>query len=237
MTRRVLLKLSGEALGGESGGGLNAEAFSQIAQNVLDGSRAGVQIGIVVGGGNLCRGGALQLPGLSRTDADTAGMLATVMNGILLGAALRELGAAAEVFSPWPTGGSTALFSAPQVRDRLSAGVIAVLAGGTGHPFFTTDTCASLRALELDCDELLKATQVDGVYSADPKIDRTATRLSTVTFTEVLEQKLQVMDATAVALCREHQLPIRVFSVVDPGALTSAIEGADVGTVVIPDAL
>jgi len=130
MTRRVLLKLSGEALGGESGGGLNAEAFSQIAQNVLDGSRAGVQIGIVVGGGNLCRGGALQLPGLSRTDADTAGMLATVMNGILLGAALRELGAAAEVFSPWPTGGSTALFSAPQVRDRLSAGVIAVFGRG-----------------------------------------------------------------------------------------------------------
>ncbi len=236
MTRRVLLKLSGEALGGDSGIGLDADSFGQIAGCVLEGSRAGVQIGIVTGGGNLCRGGGLQLPGLTRTDADTAGMLATVMNGILLGAAIRELGASTEVFSPWPTGGSTSIFSARQVRDRLSAGVIVILAGGTGHPFFTTDTCASLRALELDCDELLKATQVDGVYSADPKEDRTATRLSTVTFTEVLERKLQVMDATAVALCREYQLPIRVFSVAAPGALSSAIQGTDVGTVVVPDA-
>jgi uridylate kinase len=235
VSRRVLLKLSGDALGSSEGGGLDPEAFSSVASTLAPVVADGVEIAVVVGGGNLARGRALVAPWLPRTTADTAGMLATVMNGVVLAAALRDAGADAEVFTPWPTGGETHLFSARRGRDHLSGGGIAVLAGGTGNPFFTTDTGAALRALELDCDELLKGTRVDGIYTADPETDPNAERLPTIGFTEVLLRGLQVMDATAVALCREHGLPIRVFCCTDDEVLGAALRGEDVGTVVRPE--
>ena len=168
MSRRVLLKLSGEVLGGETGQGLDPESFTAVASMLAPISASGVQVAVVVGGGNLCRGGGLEVPGLPATTAHTAGMLATVMNGLLLNAALRRAGASSEVYTPWPTGGETTLFSAREARALLASGGIAILAGGTGNPFFTTDTCAALRALELECSEVLKATKVDGIYTADP---------------------------------------------------------------------
>ncbi len=235
MTRRVLLKLSGNALGNAEGGGLDPEAFASAASTLAPIVAAGIQIAVVVGGGNLARGRALGATWLPRATADTAGMLATVMNGLLLGAALRAAGCKAEVFTPWPTGGETTPFSAVRARECLDSGGVAVLAGGTGNPYFTTDTCAALRALELDCDELLKGTRVDGIYTADPESDPGAQRLATISFSEVLGRGLEVMDATAVALCREHELPIRVFRGTDPETLRAALRGEDVGTVVRPE--
>ena len=236
MSRRVLLKLSGEVLGGEAGAGLATEAFTAVSSTVATAVRdEGLELAIVLGGGNLCRGGALSAPGLPRPTADTAGMLATVMNGLLLNASLRNAGVDSDVFTPWPTGGESTLYSARQVRDHLSAGGVAVLAGGTGSPFFTTDTTAALRGLELECSEVLKATKVDGVYTADPKTDPQAQLIRTVSFTEVLEKDLRVMDAAAVALCREHGLPIRVCSMVDEADFLAGLRGEDVGTLVSPD--
>ena len=161
-------------------------------------------------------------------------MLATVMNGLLLNASLRGVGLDSEVYTPWPTGGETAPFAARDVRAHLDRGGVAVLAGGTGCPFFTTDTTAALRALELGCDELLKGTKVDGVYTADPAHDPKAKRLDRITFTEVLERGLEVMDGAAVALCREHALPIRVFSMVEESDFRGALRGDEIGTLVHP---
>lgn len=235
MSRRVLLKLSGEVLGGEAGSGLDPGSFTAVASTVAPAVRAGVEVAIVIGGGNLCRGGALDAPAVPRTTADTAGMLATVMNGLLLNASFAAAGLHSEVYSPWPTGGETAPYSSRAVRQHLSGGGVAVLAGGTGSPFFTTDTTAALRALELDCQEVLKGTKVDGVYSADPARDPSAVRFDRVSFTEVLERGLGVMDAAAVALCREHGLPIRVFSMIEDGGLRGALLGEAVGTLVEPE--
>ena len=232
MSRRVLLKLSGEVLGGETGQGLDPESFTAVASMLAPISASGVQVAVVVGGGNLCRGGGLEVPGLPATTAHTAGMLATVMNGLLLNAALRRAGASSEVYTPWPTGGETTLFSAREARALLASGGIAILAGGTWNPFFTTDTCAALRALELECSEVLKATKVDGIYTADPQKDPSAQRISRISFSEVLEKGLEVMDAAAVALCREHRMPIRVFSMTDKKTVERALCGEDVGTVV-----
>ena len=232
MSRRVLLKLSGEVLGGETGSGLDPEAFTAVASTVAPVVGAGVGVALVIGGGNLCRGGGLNAPFVARTTADTAGMLATVMNGLLLNAAFRAEGVRTEVYSPWPTGGETTPYAARAVREHLEGGAVAVLAGGTGNPFFTTDTTAALRALELGCDELLKGTKVDGIYTADPKTDPSATRIDRITFTEVLERGLEVMDGAAVALCREHALPIRVFSMVEESDFRGALRGDDIGTVV-----
>jgi uridylate kinase len=235
VSRRVLLKLSGEVLGGEAGSGLDPGSFTAVASTVAPAVRAGVEVAIVIGGGNLCRGGALDAPAVPRTTADTAGMLATVMNGLLLNASFAAAGLQSEVYSPWPTGGETAPYSARAVRQHLSGAGVAVLAGGTGSPFFTTDTTAALRALELDCEEVLKGTKVDGVYSADPARDPSAVRFDRVSFTEVLERGLGVMDAAAVALCREHGLPIRVFSMIEEGGLRGALLGEAVGTLVEPE--
>lgn len=235
MQRRVLLKLSGEAFGGDAGAGLDPAGFEAAVDALLPAIGDGVEIAVVVGGGNLARGRALRADWLPRPTADAAGMLATVMNGMLLGAAFRSRGHAAEVFTPWPTGGQTRLFSAREALDHLDGGGVAILAGGTGNPFFSTDTCAALRALELGCDEVLKGTRVDGVYSADPETDPKAVRYDRISYTEVLERGLEVMDGAAVALCREHRMPIRVFHMEAPGALAAALRGEPVGTVVHPD--
>jgi len=230
----VLLKLSGDALGSGPAGGLDAKACASVAAILAPVAADRVELALVVGGGNVLRGRELTAPWLARTTADAAGMLATVMNGLVLAAALRDAGARAEVFTPWPTGGESHLFSARAARDLLASGGIAVLAGGTGNPFFTTDTAAALRALELECDELLKGTRVDGIYTADPETDPKATRIASIRYTEVLERGLEVMDAAAVALCREHRLPLRVFRGTDPATLRAALRGEDVGTVVRP---
>jgi uridylate kinase len=234
VARRVLLKLSGDALGAGPAGGLDAGACAAVAATLVPVAAQGVEIALVVGGGNLLRGRELSAPWLARTTADAAGMLATVMNGLVLAAAIRQAGAPAEVFAPWPTGGESQLFSARLARDILASGGIAVLAGGTGNPYFTTDTAAALRALELRCDELLKGTRVDGIYTADPETDPRAKRLPAIAYTEVLQRGLEVMDAAAVALCREHRLPLRVFRGTDPATLRAALRGEDVGTVVHP---
>jgi uridylate kinase len=234
VARRVLLKLSGDALAASPGGGLDAEACATVAETLAPVAAEGIGIAVVVGGGNVARGRALDAPWLPRTTADAAGMLATVMNGLLLTAALRHAGARAEVFAPWPTGGETRLFSAREARDLLSGGAVAVLAGGTGNPFFSTDTCAALRALELGADELLKGTRVEGIYTADPEKDPRAELVARISFTEVLRRGLAVMDAAAVALCREHGMPIRVFRGTHPEVLRAALRGEEVGTVVHP---
>jgi len=230
--RRVLLKLSGEALSGAEGFGLDAPVLGSICSQVAAVARSGVQIAIVVGGGNFFRGAAAATAGIERATADYIGMLATVMNGLVLQQGLQAEGIEARVQSaiPMPT------VSEPYVRQRalkhLDLGRVVVFAAGTGNPFFTTDTAASLRAVEIGADLMLKATKVDGVYDADPLANPGAKRYSAISYDEVLERRLGVMDATAIALCRENDLPLRVFAIHEPGSLQRVINGADEGTLV-----
>ncbi len=233
--KRILLKLSGEALMGPQGYGISPEVLGQIAVEVAEVARLGVEVAIVVGGGNIFRGISESAKGMDRASADYVGMLATVMNAVSLQDALEKQGVTTRVQSAIPM----SQLAEPYIRRRamrhLEKGRIVIFAAGTGNPFFTTDTAAALRAMEIGADILLKATKVDGVYDKDPRKHADARRYSTVTFTDALKQDLGVMDATAFALCRDNELPIMVFDMTHPGNIKRVIAGEQVGTTIVKD--
>jgi uridylate kinase len=232
--KRVVLKLSGEALMGRQTHGLDAGTLERIAADIARASAMGVEIAIVVGGGNFFRGIQGADKGIDRARADSIGMLATVMNGLALEHAIEKAGQPARALSAVPMPYVCQPYSRQAALNHLTKGRVVVLAGGTGNPFFTTDTGAALRAAELSADAVLKATQVDGVYSADPKKDPNATRYETLTQQEAIEKNLGVMDTAAFALARENAIPIIVFSIAEPGAISQALEGTGRATLVTP---
>ncbi|MDT3686675.1 MAG: UMP kinase [Pseudorhodoplanes sp.] len=230
--RRVIVKLSGEALSGAAGFGIDQPTLDRIAKDLIATTRLGVQVGVVVGGGNIFRGVEVSTRGVSRATGDSMGMLATVMNSLALEAAVSRGGCEARTLSAITMPDICESFSRQRALKHLREGRIAILAGGTGNPYFTTDTTAVLRAAELDCQAVLKATNVDGVYSADPKRDRNATRYERLTPQEAIEKSLKVMDGTAFALARETRMPIIVFSIGEPGAVEAVMRGKGRATIV-----
>ncbi|WP_127477325.1 UMP kinase [Sulfurivermis fontis] len=227
---RVLLKLSGEALMGKQGFGIDPEVAQRIAREIAAVVRAGVQVGVVIGGGNIFRGVSLASSGMDRAAADQIGMLATVINSLNMQGALEKEGLQVRVMSALPIPAVCEDFVRSKAIRHLEKGRLVIFAAGTGNPFFTTDSAASLRGIEINADLVLKATKVDGVYSADPVKDPSATRYGRLTYDEVLERKLEVMDATAIVLCRDHRMPLRVFNMNKPGALMNIMLGRDEGT-------
>lgn len=229
---RILLKLSGEALMGDDAYGINQSVVSKIVADVAEISRLGVEIGIVIGGGNIFRGMAGAASGMDRATADYMGMMATIMNAMALADAFRHAGVVARVQSAL----NVEQVVEPYIRGKairyLEEGKIVIFAAGTGNPFFTTDTAAALRGSEIGAEVVFKATKVDGIYSADPNKDKDAVRYASLTFDEAIGRNLQVMDATAFALCRDQKLPIKVFSLFKQGALMRAVRGEDEGTLV-----
>ena len=223
--RRVLLKLSGEALMGEAGYGIDMNVVGRIAQEIKHSIEAGAQIALVVGGGNIFRGLAGAAQGMDRANADYMGMLATVMNSLAMHNALERVGVPARVMSAIPMPSVCETFIRPKALHHLERGRVVIFAAGTGNPFFTTDTTAALRAVEMDCDAMAKATQVDGVYSADPKQDPKAQRYDHLTYDEVLTRNLKVMDGAAIALARDNDLPVIVFSIGEAGNLVRVLRG------------
>ncbi len=222
---RVLLKLSGEALMGNAGSGIDVTTVNRFAADIAAARAGGVQIAVVVGGGNIFRGMAAAASGLDRTTADHMGMLATVMNALALGGALQAQGCDTAVMSAIPMDSVCEPYAQRRAVAHLEAGRVVVLAAGTGNPFFTTDTAAVLRAVETGCEAVLKATQVDGIYSADPKLDASAERFDHLTYDEVLARDLKVMDAAAIAIARDNALPVVVFGVGGEGAISAAVAG------------
>ena len=230
--KRILLKLSGEALMGDDAYGINEEVVSRIVSEVAEISRLGVQVGVVIGGGNIFRGMKGAASGMDRATADYMGMLATVMNAMALADAMRRMDLEARVQSALRIDQVVEPYVRPKALQYLEEGKVVVFAAGTGNPFFTTDTAAALRGAEIGAEIVLKATKVDGVYSADPNKVPDATRYAKISFDEAIMRNLQVMDATAFALCRDQKLPIKVFSIVKPGALRRVVMGEDEGTLV-----
>ena len=232
MFKRVLLKLSGESLGGPSGEGISEEWMTRYAKEVACAVRGGFQVAIVVGGGNIFRGLSGAKKGFERCDADKMGMLATVINSLGLAMSIRAEGIRAEVFTATPMEPVANYYMRDKAVAVLEAGGVALIAGGTGNPFFTTDSGAALRALEIGADALLKGTRVDGVYTADPEKDPSATRYESLTFDKALADHLKVMDATAFALCEQGNMPIVVFDMNKEGNLGRLLAGDKVGTLV-----
>jgi len=230
--QRVLLKLSGEALQGEQGYGIAPQVLTAIAKELAEARGLGVQIGIVLGGGNIFRGVAGAAGGMDRAAADQIGMLATVINGLALQDALRREGVPVRVMSALEISGVVEPFIRSRALKHLEKGRVVIFGAGTGNPFFTTDTAAALRALEIKAQVLLKATQVDGVYDKDPRKDATARRFDTISYQEVLERGVKVMDAAAIALAKEAELPVMVFNMHVPGNILRALKGEKVGTLV-----
>jgi uridylate kinase len=230
--RRVLLKLSGEALMGSDSYGVNRETIERIVAEIADVVKLGVQMGIVIGGGNIFRGVAPGAAGMDRATADYMGMLATVMNALALQDAMRR----ANIVSRVQSALNIEKVAEPYIRGKairyLEEGKVVIFAAGTGNPFFTTDTAAALRGMEMNVDIVLKATKVDGVYTADPKLEPSAKRYSRVSFDEAIAKQLKIMDATAFTLCREQGLQIGVFSIFRAGALKRVVTGEDEGTLV-----
>lgn len=230
--RRVIVKVSGEALMGADAFGLHQPTIERIAGDLVSAHANGTQIGVVVGGGNFVRGVTVSGRGVARATGDAMGMLATVINGLALEAAICGAGAPARLFSAQTMPSICETYSRQRALKQLAQGRIVILAGGTGNPFFTTDTAAMLRAVELDCDAMLKGTNVDGVYTADPKHDRNAKRYERLSHDEAIKQDLKVMDAAAFALARENGMPIIVFSIREPGELVSVLNGKGRATIV-----
>jgi uridylate kinase len=230
--KRILLKFSGEALAGSAGFGYDPEVLLGVCRQVAQLAQQGTQVAIVVGGGNLFRGAASVGQGIHRATADQMGMLATMMNGLALRDTLNSLGVNVAVYSGLGVDGALPAFDAFAARQSLQDGKVVILPGGTGSPYFTTDTAAALRAAELSCELVLKATKVDGIYTADPKKDPAATRYVRLTYREALEKQLAVMDTAAFVLCQEQAIPIRVFDMFSEGALAAIVRGEDVGTLV-----
>jgi uridylate kinase len=230
--KRVLLKLSGEALMGDGDYGIAPAVIQRLAAEIEQIVALDVQVALVVGGGNIFRGAGLAAKGMDRVTADHMGMLATVMNALALQDALEQRKVFTRVMSAIKINQVCEDYIRRRAIRHLEKGRVVVFAAGTGNPFFTTDSAASLRAIEVDADIMLKATKVDGVYSDDPKKNASAERYRHLTYDQVLERKLAVMDATAIVLCRDHGMPIMVFDMTQPGALLDAVCGKDIGTIV-----
>jgi uridylate kinase len=232
--KRVVVKLSGEALQGPQTHGLDEQTIERMAEDLVSAADLGVEIAVVVGGGNFFRGIQGAKSGIERARADSIGMLATVMNALAIEYAVEKRGRAARALSAIAMPSLCQPYSRQAALHQLGKGRIVILAGGTGNPFFTTDTGAALRGAELSCDAIMKATQVDGIYSADPKKDPAATRYDTLTHDEAISKNLAVMDTAAFALARENRIPIIVFSIAEPGAITAALSGRGKSTLVVP---
>ncbi len=230
--RRVLLKLSGEALMGDDAFGINRDTLERMVADIGEVVRLGIEMAIVIGGGNIFRGVALGAEGMDRATADYMGMMATVMNAMALQDTMRRAGVEARVQSALNIEQVVEPYIRPKAMRYLDEGKVVIFAAGTGNPFFTTDTAAALRGSEMGVEIVLKATKVDGIYSADPKKDPAATRYANISFDEALARRLQIMDATAFALCRDQKLPIKVFDMTKPGALRRVVMGEDEGTLV-----
>jgi uridylate kinase len=229
--RPRLLKLSGEALKGSSTGVLDRREIERICREILTATHGGVPVAIVIGGGNIFRGAEFH-QSLDPTRGDYLGMLATLFNALALRDAIEQLGGIAECVAPYSMPNIAKVYDRTQVMTWLNAGTIVVFGGGTGHPFFTTDTAAALRAAEIGASELLKGSKVDGIYTADPKKDPTAKRFDRLTFDQAVDGRYGVMDAAAFALCRENQVPIRVFDMTKPGTIAQALGPNPPGTLV-----
>jgi len=230
--KRILLKLSGEALLGEADYGIDPKVIGRLARETFEVQRLGAQVGIVIGGGNIFRGEGLAAAGMDRVTGDHMGMLATVMNALAFQDALEKIGAHARVMSAIKINEVCEDYIRRRAIRHLEKGRIAIFAAGTGNPFFTTDSAAALRAIEIGADLLLKATKVDGVYSADPKKDANAQRFEKLTYDQVIERKLAVMDTAAIALCRDHRIPLRIYDMGRPGDLLRIMQGDAIGTLV-----
>jgi uridylate kinase len=230
--KRILLKLSGEELMGEEGFGIDPKVLDRMALEIGQLVGIGVQVGLVIGGGNLFRGAALNAAGMDRVTGDHMGMLATVMNALAMRDALERTNISTHVMSAIPMSGVVEHYDRRKAIRYLKGGDVVIFAAGTGNPFFTTDSAACLRGIEINANVVLKATKVDGVYSADPMLDPAATLYQNLTYDEVLNKQLGVMDMTAICLCREHKMPLRVFRMSKAGALLNLIVGGDEGTLI-----
>lgn len=230
--KRILLKLSGEQLMGDEGFGIDPKVLDKMALEIGQLVGIGVQVGLVIGGGNLFRGAALSKAGLDRVTGDHMGMLATVMNALAMRDALERSNISSSVMSAIPMSGVVEHYDRRRAIRLLDDGEVVIFSAGTGNPFFTTDSAACLRGIEVDAELVLKATKVDGVYTADPVKDPTATRYERLSYDTVLADKLGVMDLTAICLCQEHDMPVRVFQMDKPGALLNIVVGGNEGTLI-----
>ena len=230
--KRILLKLSGEELMGSEGFGIDPKVLDTMALAIGQLVGIGVQVGLVIGGGNLFRGAALSAAGLDRVTGDHMGMLATVMNALAMRDALERSNINSRVMSAIPMSGVVEHYDRRAAMRFLEAGEVVIFAAGTGNPYFTTDSAACLRGIEVEAEIVLKATKVDGVYTADPMKDKTATKYDTLTYDTALEKKLAVMDLTAICLCRDHNMPLRVFKMSNSGALLNIVVGGEEGTLI-----
>jgi uridylate kinase len=230
--RRILLKLSGEALMGEADYGIDPKVIGRLADEIIEVQRTGVQIGIVIGGGNIFRGAGLAAAGMDRVTGDHMGMLATVMNALAMADAIEKGGGYARVMSAIQIHDVAEDYIRRRAIRHIEKGRIVLFAAGTGNPFFTTDSAAALRAVEIGADLVLKATKVDGVYTADPAHHADATRYEQLTYAEVIQRDLQVMDTAAIALCRDHGTPLRIYNMTVPGNLMRIMRGESIGTLV-----
>jgi uridylate kinase len=232
LPKRLLLKMSGEALMGDGDFGIDSATLARYAADIAELVAKGIQVGVVIGGGNIFRGAGLAGGGFDRVRGDHMGMLATVMNSLAMQDQLSKLNIDARTLSAFRIDTVCESYSRDAAVAHLEAGRVAIMAAGTGNPYFTTDSAASLRAIEIGADLMIKATKVDGVYSADPKKDPSAEFYATLTYDQVLEQGLGVMDATAVVLCKENNMPLRVMNINEQGALARLVSGESVGTLV-----
>ncbi|MFA5648317.1 MAG: UMP kinase [Bacteroidales bacterium] len=230
--KRILLKLSGESLMGTDSYGINTDILSSYAQQVKEIIDSGTEVGIVIGGGNIFRGLSGVSKGFDRVKGDQMGMLATIINSLALQSAIESLGGKAKVFTATKMEPIGELYAKWKALESLKGGFATIIAGGTGNPFFTTDTASALRAVEIEADVLLKGTRVDGVYTADPEKDVTATKYESITFDEAYAKKMKIMDLTAFTMCNENNLPIIVFDMNTPGNLKKVVSGKNIGTLV-----
>lgn len=228
--KRVLLKLSGEALAGEKKTGLDEATCIAVARQVKQLTEDGVQVAVVIGGGNFWRGRSSET--IDRAKADQIGMLATVMNCIYVSEIFRHVGMGTKVLTPFPVGGMTELFSKDLAVESLKAGKVVFLAGGTGHPYFSTDTATALRAVELECSQIMMARAVDGVYDSDPKVNPAAKKYASISYQELLDKKLAILDMTAAIMCMENKMPLLVFSLNEENSIVNNGNGRITGTIV-----
>ncbi len=230
--KRILLKLSGESLMGEQNYGIDAQRLNDYAEQIKEITGLGVQVGIVIGGGNIFRGLSGASKGFDRVKGDSMGMLATVINSLALSSALENIGCKSKVLTAIRMEPVGEFYSKQKAVEALNDGYVTIFSGGTGNPYFTTDTGSSLRGIEIEADAMLKGTRVDGIYTADPKKDPTAKKFKTITFDEIYNRNLRVMDLTATTMCKENNLPIVVFDMDTKGNLLKVIKGENIGTVV-----
>lgn len=230
--KRILLKLSGEALMGNKQYGIDSDRLADYANEIKSVTDAGVQVGIVIGGGNIFRGLQGSTDGMDRVQGDYMGMMATIINSLALQSALEKAGVPAVLLSSFQLGPISELMSRRRADEYLNQGKVVIISGGTGNPYFTTDTASALRGIEIKADIYLKGTRVDGVYTADPEKDPSATKYETITFEEAYEKKLKIMDLTAFTMCKENDMPILVFDMNTPGNLFKVVKGENIGTVI-----